>query len=321
MRTIVGVLVFLLPLWIPRPAPAQRWDWPAARHAPADFSRQLAELDPVPVESLATAHAALVKGLSVWGPEDAEDAFRAFWAFYRRVVRSLDPSIDAPDLVNFVTGLCTGRQCGYYMVRALDSSTDPAVIQALAANQRLLAPARALRRAGIEVVYGEGSLYRAEDGAFLAFLARRLPAGLFREFVEFYASESTVFVSDAAIVVPWAELGQRLARWESFAQAHPSLPETKAVVTPEIGRLREFFVCGVNNTPAYEPPGGALRTIEPGVLEAYKQFVAANPGSATTPLLQDVLEHLARTRGVLDEPLRGYIRAALGSARTTCERR
>jgi len=321
MRTIVGVLVFLMPLWTTRPAMAQLWDWPAARHAPADFSRQLAEFDPVPVESLTTAHAALVKGLDDWGPEDAEDAFRAFWAFYRRVVRSLDPSIDTPELVGLLSRLCDGRACGHHMVRALEASTDPAVVQALAENQRLLAPARTLRRAGIEVVYGEGNLYRAEDGAFLVSLARRLPAGPFREFVEFYASESTVFVSDAAIVIPWAELGQRLARWESFARAHPSLPETKAVVTPEIGRLREFFVCGVNNTPAYEPPGGALRTIEPGVLQAYKRFVAANPASATTPLLQDVLEHLARTRGVLDEPLRGYIRAALGSARTTCERR
>jgi hypothetical protein len=207
------------------------------------------------------------------------------------------------------------------MLRALEASTDPAVLLALAKNQRLLAPARALRRAGIEVVYGEGGLYRAEDGAFLASLARRLPAGPFREFVEFYASESTIFVSDAAIVVPWPELGERLARWETFARMHPNLPETKAVVTPETGRLREFFVCGVDNTPAYEPPGGALRTIEPRVLEAYEQFVAANSASATTALLRNVLEHLARTRGVLNEPLREYIRTALGSTRTNCERR
>jgi hypothetical protein len=321
MRTNVGVPVLLLLLWTARPAAAQLWDWPAAGDAPAGFSRQLAELDPVRVESLATAHAALVKGLDAWGPEDAEHAFRAFLAFYRRVVRSHDPSIDTPELVGFLSKLCDGRACGYYMVRALEASTDPAVLQALAEHQRLLAPARTLRSAGIEVVYGEGNLYRAEDGAFLSSLARRLPAGPFREFVESYSSESTIFVSDAAIVVPWPELGQRLARWETFARTHPNLPETKAVVTPETGRLREFFVCGVSNTPAYEPPGGALRTIEPRVLEAYEQFVAANPASATTALLRDVLEHLARTRGVLDEPLREYIRTALGSARTNCERR
>jgi hypothetical protein len=321
MRTIVGVLVFLLPLWTPRPALAQLWDWPSAGHAPAGFSSQLAELDPVPVESLATAHAALVKGLDAWGPEDAEHAFRAFWAFYRRVVRSHDPSIDRPEVVGFLSRLCDGRPCGYYMVRALEASTDPAVLQALAENQRLLAPARTLRRAGIEVVYGEGKLYRAEDGAFPASLARRLPVGPFREFVEFYASESTIFVSDAAIVIPWLELGQRLARWETFARTHPNLPETKAVVAPETGRLREFFVCGVSNTPAYEPPGGALRRIEPRVLEAYEQFVAANSASATTALLRNVLEHLARTRGVLDDPLREYMRTAMGSARTNCERR
>jgi hypothetical protein len=320
MRTNVGVPALLLLLWA-RPATAQLWDWPAPRNAPAGFSRQLAELDPVPVESLATARAALVRGLDTWRPEDAEDALRAFWAFYRQVVRSHDPSIDTRELVGFLSRLCDGRACGYYMVRALEASTDPAVLQALAENQGLLAPARTLRSAGIEVVYGEGNLYRAEDGAFLASLARRLPAGPFREFVEFYASELTVFVSDAAIVIPWPDLGQRLARWETFARTHPNLPETKAVVTPEIGRLREFFVCGVSNTPAYEPPGGAIKRIEPRVLEAYAQFVAAHSASATTPLLRNVLEHLARTRGVLDEPLHEYIRTALGSARTSCERR
>jgi hypothetical protein len=321
MRTNVGVPVLLLLLWTARPAAAQLWDWPAPRGALAGFSRLLADLDPVPVESLATAQAALSKGLDAWGPQEAEDAFRAFWAFYRRAVRAHDPSIDTPELVGLLSRLCDGRACGYYLVRALEASTDPAVLQALAANQRLLAPARTLRGAGIEVVYGEGNLYRAEDGAFLASLARRLPAGPFRAFVEFYASESTIFVSDAAIVVPWPELGQRLARWETFGRAYPELPETKAVVTPETGRLREFFVCGVSNTPAYEAPGGALRKIEPRAVEAYEQFVEANPASATTPLLRNIIEHLARTRGVLDEPLREYIRAALGSDRTNCERR
>lgn len=321
MRTNVGVPVLVLVLSMARPAAAQRWDWPAPGNAPASLSRQLATLDPARIESLATAQAALVKGLDAWGSEDAEHAFRAFWAFYRRVVQSHDPSIDTPELVGFLSRLCDGRACGYYMVRALETSSDRAVLQALAENGRLLAPARALRRAGVEVVYGEGNLYRAEDDAFLASLAGRLPAGLLREFVEFSASESTIFVDDAAIVVPWPELGQRLARWETFARMHPTLPETKAVVTPEIGRLREFFVCGVANTPTYEPLGGALRTIEPRVLEAYEPFVAANPASATTPLLRSVLEHLARTRGVLDEPLREYIRAALGSDRTNCERR
>lgn len=319
MRTVVGVPLFLLLLWTARPAAAQPWDWPAPGNAPAGFSRQLAELDPATIESLATAQAALVKGLDAWGPEDAEDAFRAFWAFYRRVVRFHDPSIDTPELVGFLSTLCDGRACGYYMVRALEASTDPAVLQALAENQRLLAPASTLRRAGVEVVYGEGNLYRAEDGAFLASLARGLPAGPFREFVDFYASESAIFASDAAIVVPWPELGQRLARWETFARTHPNLPETKGVVTPETGRLREFFVCGVSNTPTYEPPGGARRTINPRVLEAYEQFAEGNPASETTPLLRNILEHLARTRGVLDEPLREYIRTTLGSARTNCE--
>jgi hypothetical protein len=321
MRTVVGVPLLLLLLSMARPATAQLWGWPAPGNAPADLSRQLAELDPAKIESLATAQAALVKGLDAWGPQAADDAFRAFWAFYRRVVRSNDPSIDTPDLVDFLSRLCDGRACGFYMVRALEASTDPAVLQALAENQRLLVPVRTLRSAGVEVVFGEGNLYRAEDGAFLASLARRLPEGPFREFVDFYAGESTIFVSDAAIVVPWPELGQRLARWETFARMHPNLPETKAVVTPETGRLREFFVCGVSNTPAYESPDGALRRIEPRVLEAYEQFVADNAASATAPLLRNVLEHLARTRGVLDEPLREYIRTALGSARTNCERR
>ena len=299
MRTIVGVLVFLLPLWTPRPALAQLWDWPSAGHAPA-ASRASSPSSTRCRSSLLRRRTLRSSRASTPGDPKTPNSVRAFWAFYRRVVQSHDPSIDRPEVVGFLSRLCDGRPCGYYMVRALEASTDPAVLQALAENQRLLAPARTLRRAGIEVAYGEGKLYRAEDGAFLASLARRLPVAPFREFVEFYASESTIFVSDAAVVIPWLELDNAWRGGDVRANA-PEPAGDDAVVAPKTGRLREFFVCGVSNTPAYEPPGGALRRIEPRVLETYEQFVAANSASATTVLLRNVLEHLARTRGVLDE--------------------
>jgi hypothetical protein len=52
-----------------------------------------------------------------------------------------------------------------------------------------------------------------------------------------------------------------------------------------------------------------LAELDPATIESF----------ATAALLRNVLEHLARTRGVLDEPQREYIRTALGCARTTCE--
>ncbi len=59
--------------------------------------------------------------------------------------------------------LCETPECGYYFLRALESSTDGAVVEALPANQRVLEPARAVRRNGVEIVYGQGNLYRAAD--------------------------------------------------------------------------------------------------------------------------------------------------------------
>jgi hypothetical protein len=267
------------------------------------------------------ARDALVEGLGTWLPDEAEDAFRAFWVFYRSVVRVHDTSIDTPEMVNLLITLCEARECGYYLLRSLESSKDAAVSAGLNENRKMLEPAREVQRNGVEIIYGEGNLYRAQDPAYLKALAASLPARPFREFVEFYAREDEVFVYDASIVISWQRLGERLARWEAFRVGHPELPETKGVVEPEIERLREFYLCGVGGTTVYNPGyGPGPRSIDPQVLASYKRFVFQNPRSDTTPIVRGVLERLGRTKGVMEDELRTYIRQVLKNARTACER-
>jgi hypothetical protein len=317
MRVAIVIVLLLLPAG----ATAQSWEWPAPERVPAAFAARLSSLDPVRVESVAEARAALETGLRSWSPGEAEDAFRAFWEFYRSVVRVHDASIDTPELVRLLLSLCENRNCRYYLLRSLEQSTDPAVAAALAANRGKLEPARAVRRHGVEIIYGEGDLYRAEDASFLAELAAGLPARPFREFVEFYAREVDVWVYDAGIVIPWAKLGDRLARWETFARAHAALPETDGVIKPEVQRLREFYLCGVSNTPVYgfdQRPG--RRTVNPEALASYKEFPARHPESDTAPIAREVVRRVAATNGVLDDALRAYVRKALNSDHTACER-
>ena len=319
MRTAVFSALVLACL--PVGAVAQLSIWPEPLKAPGEYVAMLGTLDPSRVESVTAARQAFEHGASRWPPDQAEDAFRAFWRFYRAVVRHHDPAIDKPEAVELLFRLCSDHACGdsHYILRALERSRSTVVSDALAANSTLLAGARTTRAHGVEILLAEGNLYRAESADLLSSLADRLPAGPFRGFVEFYARELTVWVADASIVIPWPALADRLARWEDFRRAHGELPESRAVVEPEVRRLREFYLCGVSNTPVfwYEQP----RRIEHAALASFQEFARLHARSETAPIVTAYLAELSRSGGVLDAGVSAFAARALNNARTGCRSR
>jgi hypothetical protein len=100
VRVAIPATLIAIQLSVPALALAQQPERPTPRNAPRDFTVRLNSLDPADTASVPVARG------------EAEDAFRAFWAFYRAVVRVHDASIDTPPLVELLMKLCEARDCG-----------------------------------------------------------------------------------------------------------------------------------------------------------------------------------------------------------------
>jgi hypothetical protein len=93
--------------------------------------------------------------------------------------------------------------------------------------------------------------------------------------------------------------------------------------TPVVSRgdtVQVAIPAGLNAIQLSVPARAPRKTIEPDPLASYEQFVAGNPQSETAPVVRGVIDHLARTKGVLDEEMRACIRKTLNNSRTACER-
>lgn len=91
--------------------------------------------------------------------------------------------------------------------------------------------------------------------------------------------------SDAAIVITWDELADRMVSWEKFMDKYPNsirLDEVKSMY--EMYRF-SFFI-GASNTPAYDYPNEIL---DPKLLDAYENYVTRFPDSSLTPALENLL--------------------------------
>ena len=119
---------------------------------------------------------------------------------------------------------------------------------------------------------------------------------------------------DAGLLIGWDDLRQRIGRWETFARAHPALPETRDIVRPEVVRLVAFYVIGVDNTRAYDErsrsPGGTLR-IDPQLMASYERFLIENRGSAYYKVIEGIVTRLRASRGALTRELIDFLRAEL----------
>jgi len=90
---------------------------------------------------------------------------------------------------------------------------------------------------------------------------------------------------DAAVVISWDELAERMVSWEKFMDMYPSSPyfeDAKSMYDV----YRFTFLIGADNTPAYRYP---TEILDPDLLETYKSYSSKYPDSSMTPLIQDLL--------------------------------
>jgi hypothetical protein len=90
---------------------------------------------------------------------------------------------------------------------------------------------------------------------------------------------------DAAVIISWNELGDRIIDWENFLSDYPDSQYNEDAKSMYDVYLYTFLI-GANNTPAYEYP---TEILDPALLESYKRYISEFPQSSFTPILEDLL--------------------------------
>jgi len=331
-RGMIAALVAALLLVTPREIPAQRRYelTPVLR-----YSLFLGTLDSMNRESIPAASKEFQRQFGSAPAGDQAEAFRLFLGFYRNTVRTCDMlafrdavpegyerfhryrkdfqsalhTISSADTTS--GGVADSRE--KYQRDPLDSfeDMDDNVKKRIENRHALsLRELRDYRRCGIRFILSEGDWYIAVDPLYLEKAATELK-GEYGEFIRFSASESMLrMADDAALLVTWEELRNRIIRRERFARSHPDIPETEKEILPGLRRWVQWYLVGIDNTRAYDIVGRTgTGKLDPGLKNSYEAFLAENRDSGYLSLVADVYEIAKRNGFVYNKELNDFLKS------------
>ena len=303
-----------------------------ASAANVDSYRQfLDKLDVKDWKSIAAARTELEKRFSKAPDSVAVEAFRTFRTFYSQTVQTIDRAYFwqmatnrtlRKDFQAALNEIMSGGP-GYITVLTPEVlNNDP--IQTLdkkddAFRKRMeekygvtLKDLRELRACGIRFSWGEGDWYAGEDAAYLA-KAGAFLKGDYRDFLTFQAETAQERIAeDAALMISWDELRQRIIRQEAFEKDHPALGKTEKDL--DLSRLMSIYIGGMDNTRAYDlnfmNPGRSPGTgeIDPELRKSYERFLVENKTSSFHPLIAKVCDILKRNDYKYSKELDTYLK-------------
>ncbi|OSI09619.1 hypothetical protein [Neisseria zoodegmatis] len=125
---------------------------------------------------------------------------------------------------------------------------------------------------------------------------------VYRDYIELLAEHDKELVfNDAAIAIPWSQLGKRTADWENYLTKYPTGPEKRSARCAHL-IYQEAFLVGADNTGITHDDAGQKLTKE--VKNAWRQFSRAYPKSATTALIAQIQKappYNKRARDILEK--------------------
>lgn len=140
------------------------------------------------------------------------------------------------------------------------------------------------RKSGIDVGSYEGSEYLKEDLDFLLD-ASSITAGTYREYVRFSLNECRkAFVDDGILMISWDDLRQRIIRWEQFANQHSHLPETENDIRPQILRMVDIYLAGIDGSRILKSEDILIDDLR----KSYETFLKENTSSAYYDKIRNV---------------------------------
>ncbi len=115
----------------------------------------------------------------------------------------------------------------------------------------------------------------------------------FRDFLKIKGRQNAgVFSADAAIVIPWEEIGQYVMDWESFIEKYPS-SYFKGEAANEYFRYINSFLFGDYNSPVLDETS----TIDKDIRPIFDNFLKKYPNSKSAQILTFYLEEVKNNEG------------------------
>jgi hypothetical protein len=274
------------------------------------FQDYLRSMDASREQSILAARRELLTRFSAARAEWQVEAFRIFLEFYRNVVRLCDKDVMADSNLQQVLHLITAdTDFAERAANRLALAKFTTVSRELETKyRRELTELARYAECGMRFVTQEGDWYLAEDPDFLLESAAFVK-GEYMDYLLFHLAESRQrLVEDAGLQVSWEELARRIFRWERFAANHPSLPDTRTTIDPEIRSMMSLYLLGTDNTAPYDfSKKGA---VEPALLESYAAYARRRPDSRYATLIDTVHKSLVASHGVLSMEVLDLVRSA-----------
>lgn len=147
---------------------------------------------------------------------------------------------------------------------------------------------------GYKVETSEGMYYPIVDYSVLYQYEDKVTSNV-QKYLRLMKRQSDIMAySDAAVVVPWSELGERLLMAEELLSL--DIPQTmQERVQQEFKWGIQSFVFGTNNTPVFDYEDRVIRDSE--ILESFKK-VADNGGMIVKPIMEGYLQVLEKENNV-----------------------
>lgn len=98
--------------------------------------------------------------------------------------------------------------------------------------------------------------------------------------------EKELWEADAAVSIPWKDLGERVVNWENFIKEYPE-SELKKDAEDTYKMYRHAFLIGLDNTPVIEITNNQM---DAEARKAFTEFVKKYPDSETTTYVKMLLE-------------------------------
>lgn len=159
---------------------------------------------------------------------------------------------------------------------------------------------------GYKLITTEGSWYPIIDysrfNSYLDYLSDDYKAYFLFKTLE----SDKIFAKDAALIITWDELAQRVLAAEDFLIKYPQSSKYKEMGDNYYSYLM-FYYIGMNNTPAFDYDTNKFKE---DVLASYNKIISdsKNKGFFTVELINKYLDVIALNNNTINENVRSYIR-------------
>lgn len=163
-----------------------------------------------------------------------------------------------------------------------------------------------LRQNGFRVSMSEGNHYVDEEAYFLLSNFSGFTSDGIVEFLTIRSKDiKEGFAEDAALIITWDKIGDRIALWDNYINKFPGYPEAKEAKTLLNDAYIPAYVVGANNTPAYDFES---RMISNQVKQSYEQFMQKYPNSSYYSFIKGYYDILKRNNFYYNSEAEEYLR-------------